>query len=65
MKRALRYSTSTNLSLKRGNPQHAFAASNALCFYPQNAIYTFIPKNACSSLHGYARARERLHRLGQ
>lgn len=32
------------------NAEHRFAADNALIHYPSGAIYTFIPKNACSTL---------------
>ena len=34
----------------RGNPAHIFAASWAMELYRQNAVYTLIPKNGCSSL---------------
>ena len=33
-----------------GNRSHAFAAEHALNIYASNAIYTFIPKNACSTM---------------
>ena len=32
------------------NARHKFAASFALCAYQANAIYSFIPKNACSTM---------------
>ena len=32
------------------NKMHAFSLSHALSIYPISAVYTFIPKNACSSL---------------
>lgn len=32
------------------NPSYQLARSHALCIYPSNAIYSYIPKNACSSL---------------
>ena len=32
------------------NKMHAFSSSHTLSIYPIGAVYTFIPKNACSSL---------------
>ncbi|MEQ9157958.1 MAG: sulfotransferase family 2 domain-containing protein [Roseovarius sp.] len=32
------------------NEAHGFAAGHALVCYPTNAVYTFIPKNACSTM---------------
>ncbi len=32
------------------NPAYQFARAHAFAVYPQRAIYTFIPKNACSTL---------------
>ncbi len=32
------------------NPAHGFAARHALAIYPAGAIYSFIPKNGCSTL---------------
>lgn len=32
------------------NDQHTFSATYALSLYPIDAVYTFIPKNACSTL---------------
>lgn len=32
------------------NPRHVFAARHALVHYPSGAIYSFIPKNGCSTL---------------
>ena len=34
----------------RHNPQFQFAQKHALCLYRQNAIYSFIPKNGCTTL---------------
>lgn len=47
--RNLRYSTQTYQNLRQ-NAKHQFAASHALQLYKANAIYTFIPKNACSTM---------------
>ncbi|HLY57366.1 MAG TPA: sulfotransferase family 2 domain-containing protein [Stellaceae bacterium] len=47
--RLLKYARSSYGNL-RSNPQHQFAASHALKAYRSNAIYTFIPKVACSTL---------------
>ena len=47
--RVLNYATQTYGPLPN-NPDHRFASSYALQFYASNAIYTFIPKNACSTL---------------
>lgn len=33
-----------------GNPKHGFAARHALTHYPSGAVYSFVPKNGCSSL---------------
>jgi len=38
------------------NADHAFAAQHTLCHYPSNSIYTFIPKNGCTSIR-FALAR--------
>ena len=32
------------------NAAHTFAANHALCHYPSRAIYSFIPKNGCTTL---------------
>lgn len=32
------------------NKAHVFAADHALCAYPSGAVYSFIPKNACTTL---------------
>ena len=34
----------------KNNNQYVFSLKHALSIYPIDAIYTFIPKNACSSL---------------
>lgn len=47
--RVLNYATQTYVTLSR-NPTHRFAADHALRLYTSNAIYSFIPKNACSTL---------------
>ena len=47
--RQLRFSRSSNLALAH-NRAHQFAARHALCHYTSNSIYTFIPKNGCSTL---------------
>jgi len=41
------------------NPFHNFAARHALAIYRSRAIYTFIPKNACSTMR-YSLARNNL-----
>lgn len=48
-RRALRYAARSHDALA-ANERHAFAARHALCLYRQNAVYSFIPKNACSTL---------------
>ena len=50
MNRNLRYSANTYQSLLRQNGRHAFAMRHALRIYASNAIYSFIPKNACSTM---------------
>lgn len=47
--RLFRYSANTFLPLG-SNPEHQFAAAHALSIYQTAAIYSFIPKNACSTL---------------
>lgn len=49
MNRLLRYPRLSNLSLDE-NRDHKFAANQALAVYGANTVYTFIPKNACSTL---------------
>lgn len=45
MKRQLRYTRKNS-----GSAEHKFAAAHSLAIYDLNAVYTFIPKNACSTL---------------
>jgi hypothetical protein len=47
--RLLNFASEDNLPLAK-NAKHKFAAAHALCIYPSNAIYSFIPKNACSTM---------------
>jgi hypothetical protein len=47
--RILRYSGASNAALAQ-NHLHAHAASFALSFYARDAVYSFIPKNACSTM---------------
>jgi hypothetical protein len=49
MRRAFRYSADVNGALS-GNAKHNHAERFALCIYGADAIYSFIPKNACSTL---------------
>jgi len=49
MPRLLRYSSATYDNL-RANPRHQLAQRHALNIYAADAIYSFIPKNACSTL---------------
>ena len=49
-RRALRYSGVSNASLLRSNPAHSFAQNYALSIFRSRAIYSFIPKNACTTL---------------
>lgn len=49
-KNLLRYAKSDiDVPLEK-NYKHQFAAKHALCHYPTGAIYTFIPKNGCTTL---------------
>ncbi len=48
-RRTLR-NTAANTAQLAHNTAHQFAASHALRIYSANAIYSFIPKNACSTL---------------
>lgn len=50
MNRTLRYATANYQALLRDNSTHLFAQHHALRLYKANAIYSFIPKNACSTL---------------
>jgi len=47
--RVFNYSAQTYAALKH-NSAHRFAANHALRLYSAGAIYSFIPKNACSTL---------------
>lgn len=49
MPRFFRYSQNSYKNLA-ANEQHSFAARHALNLYPSDAIYSFIPKNACSTM---------------
>jgi hypothetical protein len=48
-RRLLRY-TRRNLQQLEANTAHQFAASYALSIYNCDAVYSFIPKNACSTM---------------
>lgn len=48
-RRVLRH-TRNNIQFLGHNEQFRFALKRALKFFRQNAIYTFIPKNACSTM---------------
>ena len=47
--RLLRHAASSRKTLA-ANADHGFAAGYALCHYGAGAVYSFIPKNACSTL---------------
>ncbi|WP_238368363.1 sulfotransferase family 2 domain-containing protein [Mesobacterium pallidum] len=47
--RLLRYARQSLKPLGQ-NAAHGFAARHALCVYPSGAVYSFIPKNACSTM---------------
>ena len=49
MTRLFMYSDS-NLGPLQNNHRHKFAINHAIGIYPKNAIYTMIPKNACSTM---------------
>ncbi len=49
MIRHLRYSSATHDALEK-NEQHCFAARYALNHYSSNSIYSFIPKNGCTTM---------------
>lgn len=49
MPRLLRHSSKSYDTLA-SNSQHVFAQQHALNIYPSDAIYSFIPKNACSTM---------------
>lgn len=44
-----RYSAVNNLALK-SNPEFCFSLDHSLALFKKNAVYTFIPKNACSTI---------------
>ncbi len=48
-RRLLRY-TRGNLQALAGNAAHQFASEHALSIYAADAVYSFIPKNACSTM---------------
>ena len=48
-RRVLKYASSVNRNLA-ANPAHNFAKNHTFCIYASNAIYSFIPKNACSTM---------------
>jgi len=48
-RRVLKHARSMPYNL-RANPLHALAASHALRIFHSNAIYSFIPKNGCSTM---------------
>ncbi len=50
MNRSFKYANSSQQSLLKRNGKHNFAMGHALRIYQTNAIYSFIPKNACSTL---------------
>lgn len=45
----IQMAAASTASLKN-NPAYQFARAHAFAVYPQRAVYTFIPKNACSTL---------------
>lgn len=47
--RLLRYARKQNAALEK-NGQHQLAARHALLHFPSGSIYSFIPKNGCSTL---------------
>ncbi|MEO1621283.1 MAG: sulfotransferase family 2 domain-containing protein [Cyanobacteria bacterium J06632_3] len=49
MSRTFRYSSCSNKSLSKNN-LHCFAQKYSLRLYRSNSVYSFIPKNACSTL---------------
>lgn len=49
MPRFLKYATDSFGPLAQ-NHSHQLAQSHALCIYESDAIYSFIPKNACSTM---------------
>ena len=53
--RLLRFASQSLAHLPH-NPAHVFAAGYALSIYPSDAVYSFIPKNGCSTMR-YSLAR--------
>jgi hypothetical protein len=49
MTRILKYSSINYVNLNN-NPKHKFASQHALMIYKSDSVYTFIPKNACSTM---------------
>ena len=49
MNRILKYSSDNNNNLNQ-NQKYNFSRNHALNIYQSNSIYTFIPKNACSTM---------------
>ena len=47
--RQFKYSSAVNSTLNN-NPQHKFAMNHTMMLYRSNALYSFIPKNACSTM---------------
>ncbi|TAL45777.1 MAG: hypothetical protein EPN89_11775, partial [Methylovulum sp.] len=47
--RPFKYSSASYVNLSK-NQQHQFAQGHALRIYNSNSIYSFIPKNACSTM---------------
>lgn len=50
MAHLLRYGTAVYASILRANPKHDLAHRNALLIYDSNAVYSLIPKNACTTM---------------
>lgn len=50
VKRDFKYSSLNSLANIKQNSQHNFAMSHSMMIYGKNALYSFIPKNACSTL---------------
>ena len=44
-----KYSASS-LNKLDNNPQHRFAMNHSMMIYQKNTLYSFIPKNACSTM---------------
>ena len=45
-----KYSSASDLGNLRQNQRHNFAMKHSMMLYSKNALYSFIPKNACSTL---------------